>query len=326
MNLRGIELGPCLDASGLRGLDGRTGYWFHYLLVIGKLWFNFTGSTPVGKTMTEPPTEGNMPLKKKYPFLPMEWFPKCIWVSLWHGIALNFVGLTNPGAEVLLRYDQPIVISFMSIAKTHAGRLAEARAFTDRLAIWIAKRPGVKIVLQLNVSCPNAGHDPADLLHEALLILGIVEVLGIPVMVKVNVLAPVEMVRDIAAHSACDALVCSNTVPFGQNPEGFVNQIDWARYFPDGVSPLTKRGFGSPGGASGAVLLPLVAEWIRTIRAAGIDKPINAGGGILKPSDVDTLVRAGLRRGIDSVFISSIAFLRPWNIRSVIRRAHEFLG
>lgn len=326
MELRGIKLGPCLDASGLRGLDGRRGYRFHHLPVIGWLWYDFTGSTPVAKTMTEPPTVGNMPLEDKYPFRPKEWFPTCIWAWLWRGIALNAVGLSNPGAEVLLRYDQPVVISFMSIAKTHVERLEEARAFAKRLTLWIAAHPGVKIVLQLNVSCPNAGHDPAELLREALLMLGIVEVLDIPVMVKVNVLAPVEMVRDIAAHPACDALVCSNTVPFWQNPTGFVNQIDWKRYFPDGVSPLRRRGLAQDGGLSGAPLLPLVAEWLQRVRDAGIDKPINAGGGILKPGDVDTLVRAGLRRGIDSVFISSIAFLRPWNIRATIRRSHELLG
>ncbi|MBM3272263.1 hypothetical protein FJY94_03250 [Candidatus Kaiserbacteria bacterium] len=324
MNLRGIELGPMQGFSGVQGFFGH-GYPFHRIWTFSR-WFDFTGMTEVGKTMTMPPTEGNMPLSDEYPFEPQEWFPRCIWVSWRRRIVLNVVGLTNPGAEVLLRYDQPVVISFMSVAKTSADRLEEARAFVEWLMRWRAAHPGVVIVLQFNFSCPNAGHDPTELLHEALVALGIVEELDIPVMAKINVLAPIEMIREIAEHRACDALVLSNSVPFGQNPVDLKHQIDWRRYFPDGASPLTKRGFASPGGLSGEPLLLLVAERLEQIRDAGIDIPICAGGGILKPDDVDLLVGAGLRREVDAVAMASVALLAPWNIQPIIHRAHKLLG
>lgn len=326
MELRGIELGPCLDASGLRGLDG-TGYWFHHLPIVSKMWYDFTGSTPVGKTMTAFPTEGKMPLQKRYPFRPKEWFPKCIWVSHRYGLTINAVSLSNPGAAVLLRYSLPKVISFMATALTREGRMEELLTFIVQLQTVLASLPaGYELVLQINISCPNTAHDPKDLIGEATEVLTAASVLGIPLMLKVNVFASPAAVKEIAAHDACDALVCSNAVPFGAIVPEFTNQVDWGRYFPDGVSPLRKLGFEHNGGLSGAPLLPLVVEWLERVRDAGIDIPINAGGGILKPSDVDMLVHAGLRRDVDSVCFAAMAVLAPWNIKPVIRRAHELLG
>lgn len=326
MRLRGIDLGPCLDASGLRGLDGKTGYRFHHLPLVSD-WYDFLGSTPVAKTYTYPPTDGHMPLEEEYPFRPVEWFPKCVWFSLRHGIALNAVGLSNPGSEVLLQFALPKVISFMAVGKTPEARLSEVCAFVRELAELLERMPdGYELVLQINISCPNAGLDPAELIREALAALDAAAALSIPIMVKLNVLAGSRAVYEIAAHDACDAIVCSNTIPFGTEIPGFANQVPWKHYFPDSISPLSKRGLPVPGGLSGKPLLPIVAEWLSRIRDAGIDVPINAGGGILKPGDVDTLVRAGLRRHKDSIFIGTIAMICPWNIRSVIRRSHELLG
>jgi phosphoribosylformimino-5-aminoimidazole carboxamide ribonucleotide (ProFAR) isomerase len=48
-------------------------------------------------------------------------------------------------------------------------------------------------------------------------------------------------------------------------------------------------------------------------------KHINAGGGILRPRQVNQMFAAGA----SSVFIGSVAILRPWNVQPAIRTAHR---
>ena len=85
------------------------------------------------------------------------------------------------------------------------------------------------------------------------------------------------------------------------------------------MSPLAHLGGG---GLSGKPLLPIVAEWVLNARKLGIEKPINAGGGILSPDDVDVLKSAGA----SSVSVSSAAILRGWRVKKIIRRANEIFG
>jgi dihydroorotate dehydrogenase len=70
---------------------------------------------------------------------------------------------------------------------------------------------------------------------------------------------------------------------------------------------------------SGAPLLSVVAEWVQEARRQGLKKPINAGGGILRPSDVDRLLTAGA----SSVFVGTIAILRGWRLQGTIRHANR---
>lgn len=72
-----------------------------------------------------------------------------------------------------------------------------------------------------------------------------------------------------------------------------------------GNMPLAQFGGG---GLSGWPLRWHVNKWIRTARTAGIEKHINAGGGIFGPLGV---WRAKLA-GADSISLGSIAAVRPW--------------
>jgi dihydroorotate dehydrogenase len=329
MRLRDIEFGPCLDAAGTRGFFGDP-YWFHKVWPFSH-WYDFSGSTFVAKTTTTPERTGNMPLTPDWK--PQQLWPKCIWVDFSKGIALNAVGLGGPGAAAILaqgfdnRIEVPgwpasraFMISWGPEGTTLEKRLEEFKIFVRLLKRCIVNDPSLRrrLGLQINLSCPNSDTDPIQLAEEAAQMLGIVAELGIPVLVKVNLLVPVESIRRMSRHPSCDGICIANTIPFGALP----NRIPWDEWFPDG-SPLAE--FKGGGGLSGAPLLPLVAERIQELRKAGVTKPLNAGGGILKPEDVDLLVAAGLQRGIDSVFIGSIAMLRPWNIKSVIKRAHQLL-
>lgn len=307
MKLRGIEFGNVLGASGGQGFFGE-GYRYHkYLRPFG---LDFRGMTPVAKTTTLPPRAGNMPLRKD--FTPQEFIPKCIYVDLWKGVALNSVGLSNPGAEALLdtlRWDeieQPFFLSFMSVALEPEDRLAELRGFVDLFTEGLPDFCS-DVGLQINYSCPNAGLHLDKLPGEVKEGLRIASRLGIPLMPKFNVELPIEQAIEIGKDPNCDALCISNTVPYGHLP----NEIDWKGLFGD-VSPLAHLGGG---GLSGKPLLPLVIKYLHRLRREGFTKPINGGGGILSLSDA----RRVLNAGADSIFLGSIAFLRPWRVRGIIQ-------
>ena len=318
MILRGVDFGYCWDQSGVRNFFG-DGYPYHgYLQPIG---LNFEGSTFTAKTTTYNDRSGNMPMKEDR-ITPREFKPKCIVVDLPGGNALNAVGLSGPGLRWLLEQGRwqkrpwPFILSFMSLGQSRDDRMIELRMFVSDLGRALP-RFWAPIALQINFSCPNVkvAHDAEHVAEEVAEALKIASVLGIPLIPKINAVMLVETAAQIAEHSNCDALCVSNTIPWGQLPD----KIDWNKLFgSNGVSPLAHLGGG---GLSGKLLLPIVVDWVRAARVIGIRKPINAGGGILKPADVNLLAEAGA----SSVAVGSIAFLRPWRMRATIDRAN-YLG
>lgn len=316
MKLRGIDFGQVLGASGVQGFFGE-GYSHHQWLefVPG---FSFRDMTFVAKTTTLAPRKGNMPLRADG-ITPRDFKPQCIVVKPWSGVALNAVGLSGPGAEALFKdcrwqaRTRPFMISFMAVAPTRAARREELAAFVALFRQYLS-RMNAPIGLQINFSCPNVGLGHDDLIEEVTDALSIAGVLRIPLMPKVSVLLPIDAACIIAMHPACDGFCVSNTIPWGALPD----RVNWRKLFGSETSPLAHLGGG---GLSGKPLLPLVAEWVRAARAAGITKPINAGGGIMAPRDVDVLVKAGA----SSVFLGTIAILRPHRLRATIRRAYDLL-
>lgn len=327
--LRGTDFGPVQCASGAMGWFGE-GYWFHRWIP-GLDW---AGCTFVSKTTTLSRRQGNMPFwdteiinKQKHKFRPKERFPRCVAVYPLKGAVINSVGLSGPGSLDLFETgrwqdrDDPFFISFMSVAESLEQRKKEALEFikqVDRFEMEFCAPFGV----QINLSCPNTGHDPGEIASEAKEFLGLFQTLredsNIPIVPKFNVLYPAEAVREI--ERLCDAVCVSNTIPWGKLPD----RIDWRKYsvcpYADPpVSPLHHLGGG---GLSGKPLLRLVEEWVRQARGRDLSLPVIAGGGILAPKDVDVLARAGA----DAVFLGSIAILRGWRVRRTIRRARDLLG
>ncbi len=306
MKLKGIEFGKVLGASGTQGFFGE-GYWFHrYLKPFG---LNFDGMTFVAKTTTLNRRGGNMPLLGN--FTPQELLPKCIHVNPWQGIALNSVGLSGPGTRALLVVNRwqmrqnPFFISFMSVAATAKERIEELTAFVGILKSYL-RRFRAPVGLQINYSCPTAGIHIDDLFQEASEGLSVASRLGIPLMPKFSVVMPPKVAREIANHQACDGICISNTIPYGQ----MADRIDWQKFFGT-QSPLEQYGGG---GLSGKLLLPLLLEWLDEARRIGLEKPINAGGGILCLKDAKKVMKMA-----DSIFLGSIAFLRPWRVARIIR-------
>ena len=315
MILRGINFGPVLGASGVQNFFGE-GYAFHKVTDPFKHLFN--GIAFVSKTTTLKKRVGNMPLKKDG-ITPSELKPSCIKVKFRKGVVLNSVGLSGPGAIALLedgrwqKRTKPFFISFMAVGVTAEDRIRELSNFVLLLQQYLS-RFNALVGLQINYSCPNLGHhvDQDRLIYETKQGLSSASELNIPLTLKFNALTPVGIVKTISEHKSCDAICISNTIPWGELP----NRIDWEGLFGSNVSPLAHLGGG---GLSGVPLLPIVAEWVKQARDAGIRKHINAGGGILCPNGVDLLYGAGA----DSVSLGSIRILRWWRMKETIKRAYE---
>ncbi len=311
MILRGIDFGTVCGASGVEGFFGEGYSWHRFGKLLG---LDFTGMTFVGKTVTWHAREGNMDHRL---------VPRCIIAKPFRRepVALNVVGLTNNGAPWYFQQGKwqarrgPFMLSFMSLAGSRGERLGELQSFVALLQQELP-RFRAPIALQVNVSCPNTGHawqDQDEMVKEAILYLDLLTTLEIPILLKVSLELDVAHAMKLHSHPALDGICTSNTIPWRHMSD----RIDWDRHFgPDPVSPLAHRGFMA-GGLSGAPLFPLVLEWVKAARQAGFNKAINAGGGILRPQDATDLLDVGA----DSVFIGSLAFLRPWRVATTIRAA-----
>ncbi|MBI4118302.1 MAG: hypothetical protein HY455_02085 [Parcubacteria group bacterium] len=313
MRLRGTDFGDVFGASGVQGFFGE-GYWFHTPL--RPFGLDFEGMTLVSKTATLEANVGNMPLTEFY--TPRDLFPDCIKIQPWRGAALNAVRLSNPGLRALLdtglwqMRTEPFLISFMSLADTPEKRLDEFRAAVDMLGP--AKDDFcAPFGFQPNLSCPNTGHKPSELIGESAKVLEVAAKLGVPVVPKYSIAsAPVEAVLELNQNPNCDAICISNTVPWGWHG------INWEGVWGSKNSPLAKLGGG---GFSGATLKPFVCEWVSKLRKAGFTKPINGGGGIFSRNDIWDYRSAGA----SSVFLGSVAMLRPWRVRGLIKEANRLV-
>lgn len=300
--------GPVWGASGVQGFFGE-GYWYQKLLARWIPWYSFGGVTFVAKTATAYPTVGNMPLAPDG-ISPRDARPTCIIAGPWQilcGVMLNAVGLSNIGIDALIaKYRwhtliSPFMISVMTVGTTQNERKKEIWKIRCSLARFVAMRSS-RVALQLNISCPNTKHglERNAFVSETLKALSILSALDMPIFVKVNVLMDVRDAREISRHLACAGIIISNTMPWDAVPT-------WMRllFFGSTVSPLAHLGGG---GLSGWPLRRRVCRWIRAAREAGIEKHINAGGGIFGPFGAWSAKRAGA----DSISLGSIAAVRPW--------------
>jgi dihydroorotate dehydrogenase len=310
MKLRGIEFENVLGASGVEGFFGE-GYWYHK--PFKKIGLDFSNMTFVAKTVTLDSWAGNMPLKEDY--TPEEFIPSCVKARPFQGLLLNAVDLSNPGLARLLGLgrwqarQKPFWLSVMSAASTPAAREEELRRMVD-LLIAYKDEFAAPFGLQINLSCPNTGRDPRVLIGESARVLDIASDLDVPLMPKFSIAsAPIGAILELGRHPACDSVCFSNTLPY--NWQGYGQKA-----FGKEKSPLAHMGGG---GLSGALLKPLVCEYIFRLRDRGFTRPINGGGGILCKGDVDDYRKAGA----SSIFLGSVASLRPWRVKGIIRHANS---
>jgi len=199
----------------------------------------------------------------------------------------------------------------MSLGDTLEQKLKEAKNLVE-LLMKLKSDFRAPFGVQVNVSCPNTGHPTKKLINDSLSILEVFKPLSVPLDLKIGVVdalsAGIFFIKEIEDSGLCDCLTCSNTIPWGKLPE----QINWQKIFGTDISPLAHLGGG---GLSGKELKPIVLNWLKNVRQAGISIPIKAGGGILDSRDALDYVDAGA----SALEIGSVAILRPWNVQDIIQ-------
>jgi len=326
MKLRYIEFPNAIAASGAMGNFGE-GYWYsRWEKFIGIL--NMKGLGFVSKTATLNARRGNTPyIYDESTFPPAEIKPKSIKIDLLNKNVLNAVGLGNPGLKAFLNSEYwqnkeyPFWISIMSIAKNADERISEMK---DMIDLLINEKPNFKanFGIQINLSCPNTGHDTCGLSAEANDMINIVSKLDVPIMAKFTIASSsIDSLIELEKNPHLDAICLSNTIPYNWKPEELLYGKEmvnaWFKPFGE-TSPLEDMGNG---GISGNIIKPYVLKYIYELRSAGFKKHINGGGGIMCASDVDLYKEAGA----NSIFFGSVIMVRPYEVKGIIDRANEIL-
>ncbi len=319
MKLRGIDFGRVHLASGTGGFkcDGSE-YWLHRIPYLRP---DFTGATKTTKTVTlhERNTQNGANMDIDDELRPTEVFPSCIAVNPILCCAVNAVGLTNKGLRAHLdmgiwqEWTKPFFLSLMATGATLSERMREWEQM-DQILLEYKNGFNAPVAIQRNLSCPNAGVNikSSTLIKESEYALEGGSVLGWPQVPKFNVWQlPIEAAMEIGSNENCDALLFSNTIPWGDLPR-------WLRLVSFGTlfSPLRWRGIKQDGGYSGPFLLPQVEKMVRELRAHGFEKPIIVCGGITKPKHVNRVCNARA----DAYEFATVAMLRPWRVQPIIQR------
>ncbi len=308
----GVDFGNTWVSSGVRGFLAGDHYKFqpYYRYMPG---YDFSGTTDCAKTFTLWGRAGNMELDET--FSPTQWFPDCVKINWWQGVMLNAVGLSNPGLAKLMKtgcwqkLTKPFFLSVASVAENDEEQMGEFRLIAEELA-GQKKNFRAPFGIQVNLSCPNTGEDPKRMIGKSRQVFEIFKRVGVPVVGKYSIAsASIPALMELDADPNCDGICLSNTVPYDYFGLG-------KKYFGSDISPLAHLGGG---GISGPPLVVLVCIVIKALRARGFTKPINGGGGIFCKRDVDQYHFAGT----SGISIGSVATLRPWRVKGIIRHANS---
>ena len=320
--IRGTYFRPVENASGLANFFGEGYRQTPHVSWLRRLLGNKIGF--VSKTTTIGKRRGNMPLRDGTN-QSIERFPGRINFYPWKGVALNAVGLSGNGLEWLLQQAKwqlrtdPFWISFMAIGSTVEERLAETREF-----VRLLKRKKLNFRstfgVEQNFSCPNVGRKPTPpekFINEVHQMADIVAELDVPYRVKFVVTTDVGTAKTALEHEAIDALVMSNTIPFGHQ---ILPKEIWECLFgtadPE-KSPLAQYKGG--GGLSGWPLRKLVLDWISDLRYSHFHKPIWACGAMGSYSAVGK----AYIKGASGIQIGTDAVMRPAGIPLAVWRAYR---
>src|SRR3989344_7673686 len=203
--------GRAFGAAGVEGFFGE-GHP-HYSLPFRRP--NCKGSTFVSKTATLHPRHGNV----KGGF--WEWFfPSWAKAKFFSGHTLNAIGLPNIGIKALLacqewqKRTEPFFISIMSVESTPEKRLEELHQMVDSIGQRKSEF-SAPFGLQINLSCPNTGHNLGDLIEESAKALDIASALSVPLVPKYAIdTAPITAVVQLSGHPHCDGICVSNTLKY----------------------------------------------------------------------------------------------------------------
>lgn len=325
MELHGEEFGNTYLASGSTNLDGKG--WKQDIFFKWHPGLNFKEATKILKTFT---VDERMPTKKTkgqgkgnmvidpITFQTKNWFPDCIRIDPLNDRMANAVGLSNPGARKVLKavrdkITKKTIFSVMCVRGTKEERLKEAEEYATIFQTHIS--PSVKKFLaqEDNETCPNTGHCSASL-NEIFERLSIFQKLGVPLIVKLDSLATVEFIKELASSKLCDAIDIPNSLKVGERPD----RVNWKKmkYLTD---PIVKK-YGTCG-YSGRENFLLAIDIVEQARQVGVTLPIMVGG-VSTISDIHLVKKVGG----NAIVIGRAAKTRFWRIKSLIEYGNLTFG
>lgn len=224
------------------------------------------------------------------------------------GVARDSLGEFLEG-DALVDAQRPFVLAFRPTGGDASARMATTHAAAHLLHDARSRIP-VVFALAPDLSRLSV-EDSTAFLSEVKQIVAALAGLGLPLVPTLSVLCPPEVASDILLVPEVDAVLVADSIAWSDMPER-------ARtvFFRTLVSPCVASGGGR---VSGKYLLPLTAEWVRQLKRRFAPKPIIAGGGVLRPCDVETLKEAG----VSAIALgAAVRRLRPWNVGRIVRRAY----
>jgi len=259
-----------------------------------------------------------MPLKEDK-VTPKNLLPSCIKINFRKGAVLNSVGLSGPGFFDLIgtgkwqRRTEPFLISFMSVSSTPEGRLSELRGFVSFLKPKIQEFQA-PFGVEMNFSCPNVGLHSGELSSEVMTALETAAPLQVPLIPNFGPDVSTKIIWDTMLHPSCDAVSISNTLKWGMMPD----RVDWESIWGSKSSPLVQFGGG---GMSGSPIFPIVLELVQEVCKDSIPKPLIAGGGIMNEANAVALIKSGA----SAIKLGTVAMLRPWRVRGIVKKVREMM-
>ncbi len=311
MKLRGIKFRNIFNSPGILGLYGE-GYWFQGPLKYVGLDFKECGF--ITRVVTLSPKSGNMEMDESG-IHPKDWIPPGFKINFRKKFILNHLGIGNPGVSKALEYgywqtrSEPFFISFVATSKTVSERVEETREF---VRILDSKKHEFKSKFGIQINFFQSSKIE-DLYLEVVRCLKETSKTDIPVICRFNPLIPIEFSIEVAKRKECDAISISHPIKWGSGN----SSINWEELFGEKISPLKEYGGGW---LSGEPVIPIYQRWIDRAILKGISKPIISGGAMTKSA-----VKQAFSLGASAVEIGSVAFLRPWRVKSIIAYTNHFI-
>lgn len=220
---------------------------------------------------------------------------------------INFIGLQNPGADVVIQEKIPFLLQFgVPVIVNIAGATEEDYVELAR------KFDGVEGVtgLEVNISCPNTkrggiafGQDP-EIASE--LVTKVKEATSLPLIVKLtpNVTDIVRIAASVILAGA-DALSLVNTFTARAKIRGGPQAGKWIE-----------------GGLSGPAIMPIALKMVSNLAKADLKRPIIGMGGISSTEDALEF----LESGADAVAVGTANFINPNVMIEIIDGLKKYLA
>lgn len=218
----------------------------------------------------------------------------------------NFIGLSGPNFKTWMRQvGSQIMDGRINPVISILGTPDELALMATQLAAFakVLRPLGIKIVVEINASCPNT-KDCDVLANNQRVIDGcrvvweILNPLGIPIILKLSVVHDIWMIVP-----KVDAWVVAYSV----------NSVPWRETFPDRDSPLAF--LGGEGGVSGSDAQ--LKTWSFAVMIKSLAKKPVITPSIWRYEDIRQLRDFF---GIDEFSFGALALLYPWRVTSIIRQ------